>query len=158
MKKFKSLFAILMVATMVLCLCACGDSEEPSTTGSDQSNTGDTVATEPKAPETEAPQQTDEPEQTDAPEVDYVYTVKVVDVDGNPMSGVFVQVCAGTTCVPVMTGEDGIAGYPTEVTGDGELAAKIIVIPEGYACVDGITEISMADGNTDVVFTLEPVA
>ena len=31
-------------------------------------------------------------------------------------------------------------------------------LPEGYTYADGIEEISLADGNTDVVFTLVPLS
>lgn len=150
MKKIISI--VSLVLALALCLCACGGDVQETAPVDTTAATEDTQATEPSKNETTAPTE------TEAAPVEYVYTVKVVDVDGNPMSGVFVQICAGTTCVPVPTDANGIAGYPTEVTGDGELAAKIIAIPEGYACVDGIEEISMADGKTDVVFTLEPVA
>lgn len=150
MKRFVSVLSLVLVLS--LCLCACGGDVEDTKPTETAGSTEATQTTEPT--QTEAT----EPSETEAAPVHYVYTVKVVDVDGDPMPGVFVQICAGTTCVPVATDANGIAGYPTEITGDGELAAKIITIPEGYACVDGIQEISMADGKTDVVFTLEPVA
>lgn len=161
MKKFVSILSLVLVLS--LCLCACGGDVEDTKPTETNGTTEATQTTEPTQTEddqTTEPAQTEatEPSETEAAPAEYVYTVTVVDVEGNPMPNVFVQICAGTTCVPVATDANGIAGYPTEVTGDGELAAKIITVPEGYACVDGITEISMADGITDVVFTLEPVA
>ena len=147
MKKIVLILAALLAVSMIL--CACGETA-PAQTG------GNTETTAPNANVTVP--ETTEPVATETQPLDFVYTVKVVDADGAPMPGVFVQICAGTTCVPVATDANGIAGYVNEVTGDGELAAKIITIPAGYAAVDDITEISMADGKTDVVFTLEPVA
>lgn len=147
MKKIAIILAFVLAFSVIL--CACGETAPEQTAGT-------TEATQPSEPV--ATTEPSVPETTEPAPVDYVYTVKVVDVDGNPMSGVWVQICAGTICVPVATDANGIAGYVNEVTGDGELGAKINTIPAGYAAVDGITEISMADGKTDVVFTLEPVA
>lgn len=147
MRKIAYIFVLILALSVVL--CACGETAPAQTEGT-------TEATQPT--ETVATSEPTVPEVTETEPVSYVYTIKVVDVDGNPMPGVFVQVCAGTTCVPVATDANGIAGYVEEVTGDGELGAKIITMPAGYAAVDGITEISMADGKTEVVFTLEPVA
>lgn len=154
MKKLGTILVLVLAMALVLCLSACGgnENETPPTDGT----SGTDVTTEPLTSESE---QT-EPTVTEPEAVEYVYTIKVMDVDGAPVSGVFVQVCAGVSCVPMQTDANGIAGYVAEVTGDGELTAKIMTttLPEGYACVDGIEEISMADGNTDVVFTLERVA
>lgn len=157
MKKF---LALLLIVCVVFCFVACGAGDEnptqnPSSTGNGNSEPS---ATEPSAtkPSATDPSPT-EPSVTEP--ADYVYTVKVVDVDGNPVGGVFVQVCAGESCVPVVTDENGIAGYTAEVVGDGELKAKIITSTlKGYVCVDGVEEISMADGNVDVVFYVEKTA
>lgn len=150
MKKFVSILSLILALS--ICLCACGGEVEDTKPTETNGTTEATQTTEPSQDEAT------EPSETEAAPVDYVYTIKVVDVDGNPMSGVFVQVCAGVACVPMPTDANGVAGYVNEVIGDGELAAEVIGIPDGYACVDGVKKISMANGNTDVVFTLEPVA
>lgn len=160
MNTAKKFFALLMALMLVLSLVACGEGEtvstDPSTNTSSKEETKP-QKTEPEAsePENSEPSET-EPTQTEPEEVEYVYTVRVVDVDGVPVSGVFVQVCAGSSCHPAQTDADGVAGFPTEITGDGELVAKIIPSTlNGYSIVDGIEEISMADGNTDVVFVVQ---
>lgn len=152
MKTIKKTLVLVLALMLVLALCACAGNEDAPNTS--DPGTSSTQQTDPKPTD---PEQTGPSATEPKDEVEYVYTVTVQDVDGNPISGVFVQVCAGESCVPVMTGEDGVAGYVSEVTGDGELTAKIMVttLPEGYSCVDGVEEISMADGNTDVVFVLE---
>lgn len=150
MKNIKNLLALVLALTMVLCLFACGN--------------GDNGTTEPDTSSTTLPKQT-EPQQTEptggddiTEPVDYVYTVTVKDTSGNPISGVWVQICAGDSCVPKCTDENGVAGYDAEITGNGEMTAKIISMPEGYQAANDTTEISMADGNTDVVFELEKQA
>lgn len=152
MKKIEKLLALLLAMVMVLGLAACagnGDSADD-----DQTSSSTTEQTEPE--ETE-PQESEPGDEKDPPAepVEFVYTVTVEDTEGNPIEGVFVQICAGTTCVPKSTDAEGVAGYDAEITGDGELAAKIISLPEGYTAVDGVTEIAMGD-ETDVVFVLAP--
>ena len=155
MKKKISLF---LTITMLFSLAACGEGADVSDHPSPSASTGEQKDTQGSEPDKSEPDET-EPSQTEPEEVEYVYTIRVVDVDGAPISGVFVQVCAGSSCVPAQTDADGVAGYPTEVTGDGELTAKIMLTTlEGYALVDGVEEISMADGNTDVVFVVEKIS
>lgn len=91
----------------------------------------------------------------EAGEVEYVYTVQVITVEDYAVEGVWVQICAGSTCVPKQTDANGMAGYEDEITGDGELTAKLISIPEGYELAEGEeTEIVLEDGLTDVIFVL----
>lgn len=150
MKKICLILSLLLV--LCLCLCACGEDSKTPSNVDDSTNQGDSSSED--LPEITGPQGTD----PITPDYEgYAYCVQVIDSDGNPVSGVFVQICAGDTCVPVATDENGIAAFPNEVEGDGELVAKIMetTIPEGYHCVDGITEISL-DGETNVGFVLTP--
>lgn len=150
MKNIKNLLAMLLALSMVLCLFACSkDETTPSTTTT--ANTTDPQGTEPQGTE---PQQS-EPENNEGDTtepVNYVYTVTVVDGNGNPVSGVPVQICAGTTCVPKITDANGVAGYDSEITGNDKLTAKIIKVPEGYTAE--ATEIIM-EGLSEVEFILQ---
>lgn len=146
MKNIKTLLALLLAMTMVLCMCACGKDA-----GADDDNNTSTATTASSDNKTTAPVN---PDPEDPEPVEYVYTVKVQDTAGNPISGVFVQICAGETCVPKSTDVNGIAGYDKAVEGNGERSAKIISLPSGYEAVDGVMEISMVDTN-DVVFVLQ---
>lgn len=148
MKSLKTVLALLLAMTMVFCMFACGNDSD-GTTEPDTSST--TQQTEPQGTEP------DKNGNDDPDPVDYVYTVTVKDTEGNPMPNVFVQICAGDSCVPKSTDANGVAGYETEITGDGELGAKIINVPAGYVAVDGITEINMETAGNDVVFVLEKV-
>lgn len=154
MKKMKNLLALLLAVMMVLGLCACGNNEG-GTTEPDTSTTTQSQNTEPQKtdPQESEPQET-EPDAVEP--VDYVYTVQVLTADGEGIEGVFVQICAGSTCVPKKTDATGLAGYETEITGDGELTAKMISIPEGYELAEGETaEIVLTDGETNAVFVLQ---
>lgn len=142
MNNMKRLLALVLAMMMVLCLCACGDEAGTNDDGSKNTSSTDNQSTNPEDPGN------DEPDP-----VEYVYTVTVQDTEGNPIPNVFVQICAGETCVPKSTDEDGVAGYTAAVEGDGERTAKIINMPEGY---QGEMEIVMGD-KTDVVFVLAPV-
>lgn len=146
MKKIKNLLALVLALSMVFCLFACGN-DENGTTEPDTSSTTQPKQTEPQQTEPTGGEDITEP-------VEYVYTVTVKDTSGNPMAGVWVQICAGETCVPKCTDENGVAGYDTEITGDGEMIAKIISIPDGYYAYEGITEIPM-EHSTEVFFELE---
>lgn len=150
MKKIQLILALLLA--LCLCLCACGENSHTLSNTEDSSNQG--AASQDNTQQITGPQGTD----PITPDYEgYAYCVQVIDSDGNPVSGVFVQICAGDTCVPVATDENGIAAFPNEVEGDGELVAKIMetTIPEGYHCVDGITEIPL-DSETNVGFVLTP--
>lgn len=145
MKNVKILLALLLAMTMVLCLCACGKDA-----GTDDNSDDTTTTTTTAKPTTEAIGSTP----NDPEPVDYVYSVTVQDTAGNPISGVFVQICAGETCVPKSTDDKGFAGYDKAIEGDGARTAKIISMPEGYT---GVQEIVMGDDN-DVFFVLTKTA
>jgi len=147
MKNIKSLLALLLALVMVFALCACDGGE---TTNTDPSSNSSNVQN--SKPDDDIPEPPENPNDPQDPE--YVYTVRVEDTKGNPVSGVGVQICAGESCVPKTTDADGIAGYTKQIEGDGELTAKIIKMPEGYV---GVSEISM-EGETDIVFKLTNVA
>lgn len=66
------------------------------------------------------------------------FIIKVVDEEGNPISGITVQMCSDFCRPPVTTGEDGTATYTYL---EGEWHAQLTVnIPDG-ATTDEIAEI-----------------
>ena len=156
MKKMRNLLAMLLALTMILCLCACGndaaDNDTSTTASTNQNNNSQGTDNNNSSSSSSADNSTDIGDTAEP--VEYVYSVSVVDIDGNPIEGVFVQICAGDTCVPKKTDANGIAGYEEEISGDGELTAKIVTMPEGYEAVDGITEIVM-EGVDSVEFVLQ---
>ena len=79
------------------------------------------------------------------------YIVKVVDQDGNPVAGVWVQMCANA-CIPFSkpTNESGETSAPYV---EGEYRANITELPKGYT-VDNIGDYyDFVDGEVTVEVT-----
>lgn len=120
----KLLMIISVVLCMVLCLCAC-------TTGNGGETTGTTEPSGTTLPSTDNSEPTTEP--TDDGKV--TYTVIVKDSEGNPVVGVYVQICKeNATCfMPVATDDNGVATWRLEdasdyygcVTADVEGVSKV---------------------------------
>ena len=96
----KNFLAAVLAFCMMLTLCACGGeaaTETPAdTTAPTESTTSATEATAPTAP-------------TPA-DGEVLYTIKVVDTEGNPVAGVYVQLCLDV-CVFTATDTQGIAYF-----------------------------------------------
>lgn len=143
--KLKSILLVMLALCLTLCLCACGDKtdpkkdEKPSTTVSKNDNISvapstatTTTAAATDAPVTEAPTTTTAPTATTPTQpVDGKanYTVIVTDEAGNPVPGVFVQLCL-ESCIPCMTNAQGVASYPNMAVADYKVS--FINFPEGY--------------------------
>ncbi|MBQ8302096.1 MAG: Ig-like domain-containing protein [Clostridia bacterium] len=78
--------------------------------------------------------------------------IKVVDKDGNPISGVTVQMCdsAGSCRIPITTGEDGTASYNYE---EGDFHAQLTVVPDGYTVDDLSAYYDFVDGVATIELT-----
>ena len=132
MKNMKRLIAVMMVLAIALCVVACA---QPQDNGSKPATSTTTkpsgTTTQPSGSSSQ-----NDPEPT--------HFVKVVDQDGNPVSGVIVSLCDDFVCyAPVSTGEDGIAVFYEE----GLTGAKARVISaEGYSFSDEYTV--FGDSNT----------
>lgn len=170
MKNFKMLLALVLALAMVLCFTACtekkDDSEattapstapsteatdpsteasQPSTEASQPSSEGGNLTTEPTAPSTETTEPT-----TPA---SYAYVIKVVDADGNPVVGAWVQLCSDANCKPRQTDANGIAGYTAEETPAGDkLKAQILTAPGFTTPAENIQYFE--NGVTEIVFTV----
>ena len=97
----KRIIAMLLALCMMFALCACsGETEEtepviePATEPATEESTEEATeeATEPAGP---------------------VYSITVVDEDGNPIVGAMVQMCLDT-CLPGITNENGVAEFVVE--------------------------------------------
>ena len=80
-----------------------------------------------------------------------VYNVVVADQNGNPVPGVFVNICTDTTCMPVQSDEFGY------ITFAGEPQAyhlQTIKVPEGYSIGDGAEATTEAE-SSDLVLWIE---
>lgn len=144
MKQLKNILLCLLVLGTVLCLCACGESAD--TSSADSTEQSENVSAESSAAQSEAESEvSSEPEQTAA------FTVTVVDGDGNPVSGVMVQICKDA-CLPAMTDAEGVATFNTEITDGYKLS--VMSCPEGYTYT-GEAEIYLESGAAEYTLTLQ---
>ena len=130
--------AVILLLVLSLCLCACGKTDAGQ-------NPTDESGVEVKGPDgSQLPEGYE----------DYAFCVQIKNEEDQPVAGVQIQVCSASTCtIPVTTDANGIAAFAT--VPEGELTAKITGgIPEGYKCVDGITEIAVQAGDKCVGFVL----
>ena len=142
MKSFKKLFATILMAGMLLSLCACGNG-----------NAGDT-GSEDNKPSSEVESNVgSEKDTTDNSKDDgkVTYTVKVVDESGNPIAGALVQMCSDT-CFPSATDANGVATFKLE---DAEYKVSFLTLPAGYTHA-GAEENYYFDGDaTELTITLK---
>lgn len=134
----KRLFALILSVCLVLCLCACGSTEQNPTT----------KATEPTTtePTTEATEPTTEV-------ADPSYVVTVVDQNNEPVVGAWVQLCL-ESCVPAMTDENGVANFFLE---EADYKVGFTVTPAGYEFIDGVDAWYFAEGENTITITLNKV-
>lgn len=80
-----------------------------------------------------------------------LYTVKVTDENGMPVSGVIVQLCSDI-CVPGATDEEGIARL-TLMPGDYKVS--VTVMPQGYTYAGETTEFTFPEGSRELTIVLK---
>ena len=116
---FKRICSVLMIAVMMAALlCGCPANDAGNTTPEEPSGT-----TAPVIPTTTAPTVED---------TKVTYTVYVVDQDGNPVSGVTVQLCDDANCkLPIHTDENGTASASYDAS---NYHVTLTQLPEGYSC------------------------
>lgn len=136
----KKLFAIILALTMVVGLCACGSTEETV-----EGSTAATEAATEEVTETTAEAETE----AEVPEGMVVYTVKVVDENGDPVVGAMVQICQDT-CYPGVTNEEGVAQY---TVAEADYKVSFLSMPEGYTCDE--EAFYFEDGATELTITLK---
>ena len=135
----KNIAALVLALCLMLTLCACGSKAE-----------------ETKPVETEAPAvvATEAPvvEETEAaiPEGMSVYTVTVVDEEGNPIVGAMVQLCKDS-CVPAITDANGVATFTLPAD---DYKASMLAMPAGYAYA-GEADTFYFEGAYELTITLK---
>lgn len=121
----KKLLILATAALLALGLSACDNSTEADTDTDTQTETESVTETE-TVSETET--------ETEAAKLS-VYTVKVVDKDGNPLPGAYVQMCEdseeGVCFLPVAVDENGVYSVSRE---EGNYKVKITL--NGYTTAD----------------------
>ena len=120
MNNMKRLVAVMLVLTIALCFIACTGNDTPTTTQKPE-------PTDPTTSSTTLPtSSTTQPTNPATPS----HTVIVVDQDGNPVAGVYVQLCDESACyAPVATDENGVAEfYKHGIVG----AMTKVIVADGY--------------------------
>ena len=173
MKNFKMLLALVLALAMVLCFAACTEKNDdgeattaPSTEATDPSTEANNPPTEATDPSTEATdpstEATDPSTEANNPPTEsteptapssYAYAIKVVDANGNPVAGAWVQLCSDANCQPKQTDANGIAGYTADETPAGDkLKAQILTAPGFTTPAENIQYFE--NGVTEIVFTV----
>ncbi|MBQ8407918.1 MAG: hypothetical protein IJY39_03550 [Clostridia bacterium] len=136
----KSAFHKFIIA---ICVAICIPLAASACAGSVSSKDKDTVATGSESTEAMT-------SSTPAPDATVTYQITVVDANGSPLSGAYVQLCFGNQCLlPVATNADGIAIIETA---EADYTVKIIL--EGYT---GEAEYHFAEGATELKVQLTKI-
>ena len=142
--KLKRLFALSVVLVLVLGLCAC----TAASPASDPTTEPTTKATEPTTKETDP---TTEPTTEAVTEPDYAVTV--LDQNGDPVVGAFVQLCL-ESCFPAMTDENGVASFFLE---EADYKVGFTVMPAGYEYADDQQAWYFAEGENTMTIVINKV-
>lgn len=141
MKQFKKIFVTILMACMVMGLCACGNSGEDGTEKNSEKNTENSQAA--------GSEKESEKESQDDGKVEY--TVKVVDESGNPVANALIQMCSDT-CFPSSTDANGVATFNLE---EAEYKVSFLSLPEGYAHAGDATDYYFDGDAADLTITLK---
>ena len=148
MNNMKRLVAVMLVLTLALCLVACA---QPQPTNPTENQPTTKPTTQPTTQPTTAPTDPKTPS----------HSVTVVDQDGNPVAGIYVQLCDDGNCYfPVQTNESGVAEFFLENL-NGPAKVKTISL-EGYEAdttgTDAEGYIKFPDGSTSVTLKIIKIA
>ena len=124
MKTMLKVLCLILAMVMVAgCLAACGEDNKPT---EPETTTAPSNPTDPS-----------EPDPTDPPaDPKKEYKITVIDSEGNPVSGVLVQICKeGSTCfTPTRTNDQGVATWSLNSAADyyGTVSSTEEGMPKEY--------------------------
>ena len=141
MKTLMRILSLTLAACLMLCLCACNQGGNDTTTKATDNTTqsSEPITTTEKVDTTEKPE-VKEPD----------YTVTVVE-NNAPIAGAWVQLCLDA-CVPATTNEQGVAEFFLE---KADYKVSIMMMPEGYTYATEETEWHFADGENALTIVLK---
>ena len=137
----KKIIAALLLISALICLCACGEGSDTSVAESN-ADVSASVSSSASTAESEAESKNDIALAT--------FKVKLVDADGNAVSGVMVQLCKDT-CMPAMSDSEGVATFNAEIVDGYKLS--VLSCPAGYT-YEGESEIYLDAGISEYTITL----
>lgn len=141
MKQFKKILVTVLMACMVMGLCACGNSGEGDTEKNSEKNTQSSQVTD-------SEKDSQKESENDGK---IKYTVKVVDESGNPIANALVQMCSDT-CFPSSTDASGVATFNLA---EDEYKVSFLSLPAGYAHAGDATDYYFDGNATDLTITLK---
>ena len=141
MKKKLYMIVGALVACAAICLSGCGSDK-----GAEKDTT---VATTTASVVESTEEKTEEPTTEDTK---VVYSVKVVDEEGNIMPSVMVQICKDA-CIPGKTNDQGVAEFNVEE--DSEYKASVLQMPEGYELAGDEENFYFESGSKELTITLK---
>lgn len=145
--KNKRIIALLLALCVVFALCACGAEDK------NDAPAAEVPATDAPVQQTEAPT---EPAQEETQPAGVVYTVKVQDEGGNPVTGAMIQICQGELCMmPAATDATGAAVFT--VAEEAAYEAKFLSLPAGYEYTTE-EQVFPFNGGFELTITLKAVA
>ena len=137
MKMMIRIFAMVMVLCLSLSFFGCTQAPAGNT---EESTAPSTEAT---TPTTESTEPTDDGKET--------YTVKVVDENGNPVTGGMIQFCLDT-CMPCMLDAQGVASMKLV---PANYKVSFTMLPAGYALAGEATEFYFDEGSFEMTIVLK---
>ena len=146
MNHMKRMLGVVLAVCMVLALAACGGG---SNSGADVSNDAPASSGVTSEPADSTPASSEE--ETPVDDGNVTYTVSVIDEDGNPVSGIMVQICKDS-CMPTMTDANGVATWRVA---EDEYKVSFTTSPAGFIDYTG-TEFYFDAGSTEMTIILTP--
>ena len=138
----KRIIAAILLISALFALCACGEGSDTSVAESSNADVSASVSGSASSAESEAESKNDIALAT--------FKVKLVDGDGNAVSGVMVQLCKDT-CMPAMSDSEGVASFNAEIVDGHKLS--VLSCPAGYT-YEGEAEIYLEAGISEYTITL----
>ena len=134
----KKLIAAILLLTMILCLCACGEDPKPTENKTEPNTTTAVLTTIPT---------------TTVSDGKVTYTVSIVDDFDKPVAGAMIQLCKDA-CVPGRTNDLGVAEFRLA---EDTYKVSFLAMPEGYSYADETTEFYFESGATELTIRLKKV-
>ncbi len=157
MKNIKLVLAIILTFTMIITLCACGDSADNSSADSKTESASNDVSansadhtSETASDSSDASVDASAGTSSDESTEEAKFTVKVVDANGNAVKGAYIQLCKDS-CVFYESDDNGIVKFSDEITEGYKLS--VLSCPDGYV-YEGEAEVYLESGITEYTVTL----
>ena len=147
MNYMKRMLGVALAMCMILALAACGGG---AGSGAEVSNDNPATSGAVSTPADSSTPATSE-EETPVDDGKVTYTVSVIDEDGNPVSGIMVQICKDV-CMPAITDADGIATWSLA---EDEYKVSFPTSPAGFIDYTG-SEFYFDAGSTEMTIILTP--